>query len=103
MGRWPQESFDGRQETAIGLGTPALESLGVAGYARRIDARRALGRAGAKIVSVDPAYEAVHCEKRVATPGSRNRDQLGCLDISFAENAGHTRAEVLDGSNSAVG
>jgi len=81
--RWPHESFDGRQETAIGLGTPALESLGVAGYARRIDARRALDRAGAKIVSVDAAYEAVHCEKRAGwclvvrrRAGARTRGQL---------------------------
>ena len=62
--RWPQESFDGRQETAIGLGTPALESLGVAGYARPIDARRALDRAGRRIVATDPAYELVRCERR---------------------------------------
>ena len=27
--RWPQRSLDGREETAIGLGQPALESLGV--------------------------------------------------------------------------
>ena len=62
--RWPQQSFDGRQETAIGLGTPALESLGVAKYARSIDARRALNRAGERIVAVDPAYEMVRCERR---------------------------------------
>lgn len=62
--RWPQDSFDGRQETAIGLGTPALESLGVASYTRFIDARRALNRAGERIVAVDPAYELVRCERR---------------------------------------
>lgn len=62
--RWPQQSFDGRQETASGLGTPALESLGVAKYARSIDARRALNRAGQRIVAVDPAYEMVRCERR---------------------------------------
>lgn len=78
--RWPQQSFDGRQETAIGLGTPALESLGVAKYARSIDARRALNRAGDRIVAVDPAYEMVRCERRAGwclivrrLTGSRSR------------------------------
>ncbi len=63
-GRWPQRSLDGREETAIGLGRPALESFGVAHYARRHDARRALNRAGAQLVKLDRAYELVRCEKR---------------------------------------
>jgi len=62
--RWPQRSLDGREQTAIGLGQPALESLGVAQYQRRHDARRALDRAGARIVAVDPAYELIRCQGR---------------------------------------
>jgi hypothetical protein len=62
--RWPQRSLDGFEETAIGLGEPARESLGVARYPRPYDARRALDRAGKRIVAVDPAYELVRCEKR---------------------------------------
>lgn len=62
--RWPQRSLDGREDTAIGLGQPALESLGVAGYKRPRAARAALDRAGEQITDVDPAYELVHCERR---------------------------------------
>jgi hypothetical protein len=62
--RWPQRSLDGREETAIGLGEPALQSLGVAHYERQRDARRALDRAGRTLVTVDPAYELVGCERR---------------------------------------
>jgi len=63
-GRWPQRTMDAREECAIGLGEPARQSLGVAGYSRAIDARRALNQAGAKLVKLDPAYELVRCEKR---------------------------------------
>ena len=63
-GRWPAHSFDGREETAIGLGQPALQSLGVGRYTKSADARRALNRAGERLVAVDPAYELVHCERR---------------------------------------
>ncbi len=63
-GRWPARSFDGREETAIGLGQPALQSLGATGYERLRDARRALDRAGERIVAVDPSYELVRCEQR---------------------------------------
>jgi hypothetical protein len=62
--RWPARTFDGREETAIGLGEPALQSLGVGSYDRLRDARRALDRAGQRLVAVDPAYELVRCEKR---------------------------------------
>lgn len=62
--RWPQRSLDGREECAIGLGQPALQSLGVADYERQRDARRALDRAGESLVTVDPAYEMVRCERR---------------------------------------
>jgi len=62
--RWPQRSLDGREETAIGLGQPALQSLGVGQYERPRDARRALDRAGRVLVAVDPAYELVRCERR---------------------------------------
>lgn len=65
--RWPARSFDGREETAIGLGEPALQSLGVGGYDRVRDARRALDRAGERLVAVDPAYELVRCGKRAGS------------------------------------
>ncbi len=63
-GRWPDRTLDGCEETAIGLGRPALESLGVAQYERAHDARRALDRAGSTLVAVDPGYELVRCERR---------------------------------------
>ncbi len=63
-GRWPQQSLDGREETALGLGEPALNSLGVGGYARPRAARAALDRAGQQIIAIDPSYELVHCERR---------------------------------------
>ena len=62
--RWPQRSLDGREECAIGLGRPALESLGVGGYKRPRAARAALDRSGQALVTVDPAYELVRCERR---------------------------------------
>jgi hypothetical protein len=62
--RWPQRSLDGREECAIGLGRPALESLGVGGYKRPRAGRAALDRAGKLIVDADPAYELVRCERR---------------------------------------
>jgi hypothetical protein len=62
--RWPARSFDGREETAIGLGEPARESLGVARYSQPRQARAALNRAGQQLIAVDPAYEYVACERR---------------------------------------
>jgi len=62
--RWPQRSLDNREETTIGLGQPALQSLGVGRYERPRDARRALDRAGLALVRVDPAYELVRCARR---------------------------------------
>jgi hypothetical protein len=62
--RWPQRSMDAREETAIGLGRPALESLGVGKYSQQRQARAALNRAGQQLIAVDPAYEAVRCERR---------------------------------------
>ncbi len=62
--RWPQRSLDGREECAIGLGRPALESLGVGRYSQARQARAALNRAGQKLVGIDPAYELVGCERR---------------------------------------
>jgi len=64
MGRWPARTLDGREECAIGLGEPALQSLGVAHYERLRDARRALDRAGKRLIKVDPAYELVRCGQR---------------------------------------
>lgn len=64
--RWPQRSLDERTEVcSIGLGEPALNSLGVGGYARRVDARKALVAAGRKIASVDPAYGQITVEERI--------------------------------------
>lgn len=62
--RWPQRSLDGCEETAIGLGQPALESLGVGRYSKPRQARAALNRAGQQLTAVDPAYELVRCERR---------------------------------------
>ncbi|MDQ2760159.1 MAG: hypothetical protein M3Y17_06920 [Actinomycetota bacterium] len=56
---WPSRTLDGCEEAAIGLGEPALQSLGVGQYARSDRARRALDRA----CPTDPAYELVRCEK----------------------------------------
>ena len=62
--RWPQRSLDGREECAIGLGQPALESLGVGRYSKPRQARAALNRAGQRLVAVDPSYELVRCDQR---------------------------------------
>jgi len=53
-----------RSAVAIGLGAPALASLGVDTYARHRDARRALNRAGRQIVEADARYESVVVERR---------------------------------------
>jgi len=64
-GRWPQRSIDAREETtAIGLGEPARQSLGVGGYREHRQARAALNRAGQVIVARDAAYRLVCCERR---------------------------------------
>jgi len=75
-GRWPQRSLDGREETVIGLGQPARQSLGVAEYERPRDARRALDRAGRALAGVDPAYELVRCERRRLPTAAGSRDNL---------------------------
>ncbi len=62
--RWPQRTLDGHEECAIGLGEPALQSLGVGGYDRSRDAHRALTRAGRQVVLRDPAYDFVSVQKR---------------------------------------
>lgn len=82
--RWPQRSFVGEiEEAAIGLGEPARQSLGVAGYSRARQARQALDRAGARIVAADPAYKRVRCEQRAGwclvvqrVPGARSRAKV---------------------------
>ena len=80
--RWPQRSLDGREETAIGLGEPAMQSLGVGGYSRARRARQALDEAGARIAVIDPAYDLVRCERRAGwclvaqrVSGARGRAQ----------------------------
>jgi hypothetical protein len=54
----------GRSATAVGLGAPALASLGADGYARHRDARVKLARAGERIAVVDARYESVSVERR---------------------------------------
>jgi len=46
------------------LGRPALATLGTHRYRRSRDARRALGRAAARIVEVDARYASVTIEPR---------------------------------------
>lgn len=55
----------GVSETSIGLGTPALACLGVDTYSRHRDARRALERAGKRIVEADSRYQSVEIVKRL--------------------------------------
>jgi hypothetical protein len=54
----------GVQSAWIGLGLPALASLAVDGYERHRDARRALPRAGERIVAADSRYKSVRVERR---------------------------------------
>ena len=55
---------EGLTATWLGLGKPALASLGVGEYARHRDARRALEVAGKRIVEADDRYESVTVERR---------------------------------------
>jgi len=55
---------DGLEGTWVGLGRPALATLGADRYQRHRDARRALARAGTQIVRVDRRYAAVKVERR---------------------------------------
>lgn len=55
---------DGLEGTWVGLGRPALATLGADRYQRHRDARRALARAGTEIVRVDRRYAAVKVERR---------------------------------------
>jgi len=55
---------DGLTAVHVGLGNPALASLGVGEYARHRDARRALERAGQRIVEADERFHSVTVEKR---------------------------------------
>lgn len=65
----------GVSETSVGLGTPALACLGVDTYARHRDARRALDRAGERIVEADSRYQSVEVVKRLGyTLVARRRD-----------------------------
>ncbi len=63
-GDW-QRDLAGSEECVIGLGEPALQSLGVGGYQQPRQARAALARAGRRIAATDPAYEAVRVVRRV--------------------------------------
>lgn len=103
--RWPQRSLDGREECAIGLGRPALESLGVGDYAQPRQARAALNRAGEKLARVDPAYELVRCERRGGgwclvvrrlagtRPRAEARKASAYRDPGIAAKKQHRRAE----------
>lgn len=55
---------DGLMATSIGLGKPALDALGVGHYSRHRDARRALDRAGSRIIEADARYHSIRCEQR---------------------------------------
>lgn len=55
---------EGLTATAIGLGKPALDALGVGHYSRHRDARRALDRAGRRIIEADDRYHSIRCEQR---------------------------------------
>lgn len=55
---------DDLSATHVGLGGPALATLGLDGYARHRDARAALKRAGDRIVKADPRYQSVTVERR---------------------------------------
>ena len=55
---------EGRLAAWVGLGRPALASLGADTYNRHRDARRALARAGLRIVEADPRFESVTVERR---------------------------------------
>lgn len=90
--RWPQRSLDGREWTTIGLGQPALESLGVGKYSKPNQARAALKRAGERIIAVDPAYEHVRCERRGGW----------CLVVCRLTGA-RTRAEARNDGRQRVG
>jgi hypothetical protein len=86
--RWPQRSFDGCEETAIGLGEPAMQSLGVGGYSRARRARQALDLAGARIAAVDPAYDLVRCERRAGWC-------LVARRVSGARGRAHARSDAV--------
>ncbi len=108
--RWPQRSFDGLEEAVIGLGQPALESLGVARYARPKDARRALDRAGNRIIASDPAYVLVRCEKRAGwclvirrRVGARTRGELRRQLRATAPERSVVRAAIHESLAEAVG
>lgn len=53
---------EGHSATWIGLGAPALATLGLDGYSRHRDARAALVRAGKKICEVDPSFSSITVE-----------------------------------------
>lgn len=62
--QWKPQPSERRESTWIGLGRPALASLGADGYARHVDARKALKRAGIRVVKADTRYESVTVERR---------------------------------------
>jgi hypothetical protein len=59
-----KQTAHGLASTWIGLGRPALATLGADRYRRSRDARRALGRAAARIVEVEARYASVTIEPR---------------------------------------
>lgn len=58
------EGTKDRLATSIDLAQPALDTLGVGGYARHIDARRALKRAAKRIMKVDRSWESIEVWRR---------------------------------------
>ncbi len=55
---------DGLRAGHVGLGPPALTTLGLAGYARESDARKKLRKAAARIVATDPAWVSIDVIRR---------------------------------------
>jgi len=55
---------DGQVATHVGLGGPALASLGADNFTRHRAARAALNKAGKRIMGVDPRYASIKCERR---------------------------------------
>jgi hypothetical protein len=89
-----------RESTWLGLGQPALATLGVDGYERHRDARRAVARAGRRIVNADARYESVTVEQRpggwslVAVRATGERRRKRCREQAERERVRTTLLEA---------
>lgn len=95
----------------VGLGRPALNTLGAGAYARHRDARAALGRAGRRICEADPRWQDIFVHRR-----SAHSHQLRAARLTRAaareraseareraERQEQVRREILGSLNSASG